>query len=250
MYKFYCDDLNLQETLDCGQAFGWEQISQDCYQGFALDEFLIISQNGNEFICENIDEEKFYLVWYNYFDLGTNYSVFKKRLCSDRIMKEAINYSSGIRILRQNPWETLVSFIISQNNNIKRIKGIISNMRKQFSRFPTPEDLRIADLTPLKTGFREKYLKDAAEKIFSNSIDLKTADFEKLKEIKGVGNKVAACVMLYGYYELNQFPVDVWIKKALDNYYPEGFPNEFDDIKGIAQLYLFNYIRNNNCILL
>jgi N-glycosylase/DNA lyase len=165
-------------------------------------------------------------------------------------MKRAIAFCGGIRILRQEPWETLISFIISQNNNIPRIKLIIERLCEHFNRFPTPEDI-LTDISFAKTGFREKYLKSAAENVLTGAVNL--AEIEKmpthdarnaLMKIVGVGPKVAECTLLYGFGRLECFPRDVWINRALAEFYPEGFPFINHPYAGIAQQFLFHYIRN------
>ncbi|MDR0920198.1 MAG: DNA-3-methyladenine glycosylase 2 family protein, partial [Oscillospiraceae bacterium] len=206
--------------------------------------YLEILQDGDKFILLNATEFDYTNIWYKYFDLGKNYNYIKDTLSTDITMRKAVEFSPGMRLLRQDSWEALVSFIISQNNNIKRIKGILKNICQQFNRFPTPRDIYDNDLSPFRLGFRDKYLKDCAEKILSGEVNLdKNTTAEDLKKIYGVGDKVAACVLLYGLYKTEAFPVDVWIKKAVKEYYPNGFPKEFFDIQGIAQLYLFNFIR-------
>jgi N-glycosylase/DNA lyase len=244
MYSFYCDSFDLEQTLDCGQAFRWNKIDENTYGGYFSDNYLEIKQDKTKFTLLNATEFDYNKIWYNYFDLDTNYNCIKATLSSDETLRKAVNFAGGIRLLRQDKWETLVSFIVSQNNNIKRIKGILQNMSDYFKHFPSPTEIYETDLAPFRLGFRDKYLKDAAKKILDGEVKLnEQTTAEDLKKIKGVGDKVAACVMLYGFYDTTAFPVDVWIKKALKEYYPEDFPKEFFSIQGIAQLYLFNYVR-------
>jgi N-glycosylase/DNA lyase len=165
-------------------------------------------------------------------------------------MKKAIEFCGGIHILKQDSWETLVSIIISQNNNIPRIKLIINRLAAHFGHFPTAEDL-LADITFAKTGFREKYLKSAAENVLSGRVNLTEIEKmptdkarEALMKISGVGPKVAECTLLYGFHRLECFPKDVWINRALARFYPDGFPFINHPFAGIAQQYLFHYIRN------
>lgn len=252
-------DFDLDETLDCGQAFRWKRIptDYDCtYQGSFLDSALTVSQvKKGEFLFHDVTEEDFLGTWADYFDFATDYSELKRQFSEDETLSAACRFAGGIRLLRQNSWECLISFIISQNNNIPRIKGIIDRLCGMYSGcFPTAQEL--ADETPdtlseLRSGFRAKYICDAAVKTASGITDLaeiavlpiedaRTA----LRQITGVGPKVAECVLLFGMHRTEAFPVDVWIKRVLAEYYPDGFPAYLSENAGIAQQYLFHYIRN------
>jgi N-glycosylase/DNA lyase len=246
-------DFDLEQTLDCGQAFRWEKISDNeqaiTYQGHFLNKFLKISQCENKFTFHDTSENEFLSVWRDYFDLQTDYSEYKKFLSKDITLKKATEYAGGIRLLRQDFWECLISFIISQNNNIPRIKKIITSMCEHFGEFPDAKTLLENDIGFLKSGFREKYIKSACEYVLQNNINLNdnTEDLKTtLMKIKGVGPKVSDCVLLFGLHRLESFPKDVWIKKVLEKYYPSGFPEEFYDIQGVAQQYLFHYMRRND----
>lgn len=253
--KFICDDFDLAETLDCGQAFRWKK-EDNGFKGFALDKPLYIEQNGNEFTLKDVSEDDFLSFWKDYFDLDTDYASLKKLYSDDKTLKSACEYAKGIRLLRQDTWETLISFIISQNNNIPRIKGIIENMCKMFGGFPDAKTLSSCtedDIAPLRTGFRAKYILDASRAVNDGRVvlsDLKTLPIEdarnSLMSIKGVGPKVAECVLLYGCYRVEAFPVDVWIKRVMAEYYPDGLPKNILSTAGIAQQFLFHYMRTNN----
>ena len=253
----YQPDFDLDETLDCGQAFRWEKVQSeyDCtYSGYFLDRPLTISHDGDRFILHNTSEEDFLNVWADYFDLSTDYGAVKIRLSADETLRKACEFAGGIRLLKQDKWECLCSFIISQNNNIPRIKGIISRLCLHYGHFPSPSELAsetVESLGFLRSGFRAKYLIDAAEKTADGSLELEAIPDmtienarKRLMTIKGVGPKVAECVLLFGMYKTEAFPIDVWIKRVMDNYYPEGLPDETKGIEGIAQQYLFHYIRN------
>lgn len=251
-------DFDLDETLDCGQAFRWKKIESDfdcTYEGKFVNDYLKISQTKKgEFIFHNISEKDFLEKWVDYFDFNTNYSELKKQFSEDETLSKACSFAGGIRLLKQNSWECLISFIISQNNNIPRIKGIIDRLCDNYDeRFPLPEEL--AGETPdslsyLRSGFRAKYICDAATKVHSKETDLeKIASLpiedarNELKKILGVGPKVAECVLLFGMHKTEAFPIDVWIKRVLAEYYPDGFPAFAHENAGIAQQYLFHYIR-------
>lgn len=252
----YEDNLCLSETLDCGQAFRWELTAPNTYTGAFLNYPLTISGENGKFLFHDVQEDEFLNIWVDYFDLETDYSVLKKGYSADPTMKLACEYASGIRLLRQDSWEALISFIFSQNNNIARIKGIIKRLCEYFGAFPTP--MQLAEYTPeqldfLRSGFRSKYIYDASCKVASGEIDLHAVSelpFDEAKAqlmtIKGVGPKVADCVLLYGMHRIDAFPQDVWIKRVMSEFYPNGLPECIQATKGIAQQFLFHYIRNNS----
>lgn len=245
-------DFELDETLDCGQAFRWERIS-DGFSGFFLDKPLTITKKKDYFIFHKTTEEDLINVWADYFDFGTDYRELKNIFSEDETLCKACRYAGGIRLLKQDPWEALCSFIISQNNNIPRIKGIISRLCTD-DKFPNAKQLaglETTDLEYLRSGFRAKYIIDAARKVAEGSVNLEKVKYLPLEEartvlktITGVGPKVAECALLYGMYRIEAFPVDVWIKRVLAQYYPEGFPEKYSQYAGIAQQYLFHYVRN------
>lgn len=250
----YQRDFDLSQTLDCGQAFRWEKTAENEFSGYYLDKFLKISGSNGEFVLHNTTEEDFLSLWAKYLDLDTDYCEIKKLYSYNETLKKACDHSYGIRLLRQDPWETLVSYIFSQNNNIPRIKGIISRLVEHYGVFPTADML--SKETPeslgfLRSGFRAKYIVDCATKVVNCEVDLDKCFFAPLDEarrelmkIKGVGPKVADCTLLYGFSRRDAFPVDVWIKRAMAELFPEGLPEEVKGSEGIAQLYIFNYIRN------
>lgn len=247
--------FDLAQTLDCGQAFRWSKIDDNSWHGNALNDYLKLVQTEDGIIFKNTTEEKFLSKWVEYFDLYTDYERLKNEYSQiDGTLKKACEFASGIRLLKQDAWECLISFIISQNNNIPRIKLIISRLCERYKGFPTAEILKdetVESLNYLKSGFRAKYLIDAIQKVNSGEIDLKsisTMDIEsartELIKIKGVGAKVSECVLLFGMYRTEAFPIDVWIKRVLSEYYQNGFPKEIYKTQGIAQQFLFHYIRN------
>lgn len=250
------DDFNLGETLDCGQAFRWSALDDNTYEGYYLDHYLVISQLGNRFTFKNTTETDFLNIWSDYFDLQTDYSVLKKTFSADPALQKACSFAAGIRLLKQDTWETLCSFIISQNNNIPRIKGIISRLCDNYGHFPSAKELSEETeetLAYLRSGFRAKYILDAARKTSDSTVDLvklKAMPYEEAKKelmlIKGVGPKVADCVLLFGMYKTEACPVDVWIKRVLAYFYPDGMPVCVHGYEGIAQQYLFHYARQHS----
>lgn len=256
--------FNLEQTLDCGQCFRWDKILPYTYKGIAYGRLLLISQNNDEITFHNCSRSDFENVWYNYFDLGTDYDKIRQELSLlHPVLNEAQKYAPGIRILNQEPWEALCSFIISQNNNIPRIKGIIGRLCESFGKkisddnytFPTAKRLSacgVDDLAPLRSGFRAKYIVDASQKVADGQIDLNAVKNMSVCEarnqlmlIKGVGPKVADCTMLYGMGKKECFPLDVWMKRAMSILFPELTPQSFGDNAGIAQQYIFHYSRMN-----
>ena len=262
------ENIDLGQTFDCGQCFRWQKTPEG-YEGIFKKNKLEISQNGNEIIFKNTNASDFKKIWQEYFDLETNYKKIGENISAIHpILKKAYFECSGIRILRQNPWETLCSFIISQNNNIPRIKKIIKSLCDLFGSkikgskeksFPSAEiisKLNLEDLAPIKSGFRAKYILDAAQKVTSGTINLekiKNIDYKNAKntliQIKGVGPKVANCVLLYGFHKLEAFPEDVWIKKVMNKFFKNESPKIFGKYAGIAQQYLYHYSRMHPEIL-
>lgn len=253
------------ETLDCGQAFRWREVTENgisLWEGAAGNRFLRLRQEGDSLriFCSR---EEFGEFWSGYFDLSENYEEKRERLSSlCSALAEAATFAPGIRILRQEPWEALCSFLISQNNNIPRIKGIIDRLCAGFGKpipgtgwfsFPTPHtlaSLSVEELAPLRAGFRAKYLIDAGKKVSSGEVDFEKiarspAEFGKseLQKICGVGPKVAECTLLYGFHKTECFPMDVWMKRAMTTLLPGHTPEEFGKDAGLAQQYLFHYSR-------
>ena len=253
--------FDLARTLDCGQAFRWIQTGENEWHGVAFSRSLTLRQNGNEIEFIGTSEEDFENIWKPYFDLDRDYSAICERLKADSHLEKAVTECSGIRVLKQEPWEAICSFIISANNNIPRIKGIIDRLCRLLGEhlggddyaFPTPEAVAAAGiegLAPIRSGFRAKYIIDAAEKISKGEIDFEKIyssplddGRDELIKIKGVGEKVAQCALLYGFGKVDAFPVDVWVKRIMAEMYPDGLPECTVGVRGIAQQYLFHWRR-------
>ena len=255
------ENFSLADIFECGQCFRFNyNKSGQFYEGAAFGKYLRVYQADNKIYFET-DLEDFNNIWRDFFDLDRDYKNIFEKLRQDKILKKASDFCPGVRILKQEPFECLISFIISQNNNIPRIKKIIERLCENFgdkiedNKYAFPTAGKLAGLSPedlavIKSGFRAKYILDAAVKINSGEIDLNLVynlsledGAEYLKNIKGVGDKVSACVLLFAYNKLNAFPVDVWIKKIIEKYYPGGY--DFGEYAGIANAYLFYYERNN-----
>lgn len=254
-------DLDLEQTLDCGQSFRWTKQDDGSFSGVAFGKYVNISLDGTDMIIKNADEQDRGL-WRGYFDLDLDYGKIREGISAIHpVLTEAAKYAPGIRILRQEPYEALCTFIISQNNNIKRIKGIVGRLCESFGdeieegvyAFPTAEKLASLtpdDLAPLRAGFRNRYIIDSAKKVASGEVDLdlcRTAGYEaaraELMKITGVGVKVADCTLLFGMHRIEAFPIDVWMKRAMEKLFPGMTAADFGEYAGIAQQYIFHYSR-------
>lgn len=257
------DCFNLGLSLDCGQAFRWVQTGENEWHGVAFSKPLTVRQVGNKIEFVGASKEDVEKIWVPYFDFERDYAALCERFKADEHLEKAVSECCGIRVLRQEPWEAICSFIISSNNNIPRIKGIIDRLCRLLGEhlggddyaFPSAE--RIAEagldaLAPIKAGFRAKYIIDAAQKVANGEIDFEkiyTASLEdgrdELIKIKGVGEKVAQCSLLYGFGKVDAFPVDVWVKRIMQEMYPDGLPDCVNGVRGIAQQYLFHWRRTH-----
>jgi len=267
------NSFNIAETLECGQCFRYEKLSGLEYHIIANSRSLFIRQVKDATLFYKTSAEDFERIWIPYFDLNRDYRAVKDTLAAnDLVMRDASEYAGGIRILRQEPWECLVSFIISQNNNIPRIRKITDTLAKTFGKplgdnayaFPSPEDLAkvsLDDLLACKTGFRAKYIQYAVKNVIAGDIDLNAlnnmdtdAARESLISLKGVGGKIADCVLLFAYGRYGVFPTDVWIKRVMQYFYfnkqnasitdiHKLAKNRFGEYAGFAQQYLYVYAR-------
>ena len=289
-------DYSLRDTLECGQAFRYELIeSREDWTEYmtVIGEELIfvVQRQAGELIFFDITDEVFDSIVVRYFALDIDYGKIREdvtRRCKSEWLARAAHSARGVVILKQDEWEALFSFIVSQNNNIPRIRKIIRELsaaygvniclQKSLKKCPlgkisaTPcEDLckncgscysfpKAADVAadpdkmlPSKPGFRYKYLLCAAERVASGETDLSCIaekksyayTVEELKKIKGVGDKVASCAALFGFGNLEAFPIDVWMKRAIDTYFDGHLdPADLGEYAGVAQQYIFHYIRN------
>ena len=276
------DSFEPKDIFECGQCFRWNREENGSYTGVFSDCVLNVKKcegnivfNGNE----NVTEEKIN----EYFDLNRDYSKIKKELSKvDNNLLEATNFGSGIRILNQDLWETIISFIISANNNIPRIKGIIEKISKKYGKeikfneksyyeFPTPKELSkatVEDLKNLGLGFRDVRVYETTKMINSKEFDLDelyTLDTkqaqEKLLTLSGVGPKVADCILLFSTLKrFDVFPIDVWVRRVMNdlyiheqdekklnkNYIRKIADTKFGTLEGMAQQYLFYWKREQS----
>jgi N-glycosylase/DNA lyase len=266
-YILNADNFSLAETLDCGQAFRWSEVD-GVWQAVVGNRLWQLAQEENRITVFNCSEEEFKDFIVPYFDLERDYGAIASAVSENEVFRNAVALAGGIRILRQEPWECVCSFIISQNNNIPRIKKIISALSEKYGEkivqnnttyytFPTAKALFDAGeeaIFALKTGFRAKYIIDASQKWCDGTIneeELKQIEsledaIDYLCKVKGIGLKVASCALLFGFERHDPFPVDVWMKRVLDKYFEKDFsPATFGRYAGVAQQYLFDFERNS-----
>ena len=261
--------FSAEKTFDCGQSFRFGKASDGAIEGVAHARFVRFIQNDpDSLIIENTTADEFERLWRHYLGLDLDYRGITRRLLETPdadILAPAAKVAEGIRILNQEPWECLCSFIVSQNNNIPRISKIIDSLCRECGEridtpwgekfaFPTPEataSLGVDGLFALRTGFRAKYIYDAARRVACGETDLEAIRAlstdeaaAELCKIHGVGIKVASCAMLFSLEKYDAFPIDVWVRRLLEKYFPPDFnPKSFGEYAGIAEQYLFYYER-------
>lgn len=263
MYKTFelCPEAELSpyKTFECGQCFRWNDDGSGAYVGVASGRAARVyaAEGAAHIECADGDLD----FWRVYLDMDTDYAAARESVMIGDYLTECAEYGAGIRILRQDKWEALCSFIISQCNNIPRIKGIVEKLCALFGeafdtpwgvRYSFPSASRVAlleepELAPLRAGYRAAYIIGAARAVASGEVDLEYAASlcgnearKYLKGLNGVGDKVANCAVLFGLHRMDAFPVDVWIKRALKEHMPAGFdPASLGEYAGLAQQYMF-----------
>lgn len=274
------NSFDLTHIFECGQCFRWNKQSDNSYTGVIKNRVINVKKSNNDYIFSSNESTELEKCITEYFDLNTNYEIIKEKLSNiDENLKLSIEYGDGIRILKQDIWECIISFIISANNNIPRIKKIIENIslnygkkvifdNKEYYLFPTPEELSkasVQDLRNLGLGFRDTRVYNSTKMILNKEIDIeklvKEKDTDKVREellkLDGVGEKVADCILLFGFNRFDVFPVDVWVRRVMNELYihneDENKVNKkeirkiakekFLGIEGLAQQYLFYWKR-------
>lgn len=273
------EDFQPEHIFECGQAFRWRKEEDDSYTTIAFNRILNVRREGGDIVLSPTNREDFHRIWYNYFDLDRDYNEIKEELSKDEILKQATKFGHGIRILNQDPFEMIISFIISANNQIPRIKKAIECIAENYGEkiptrgqyqgedfysFPSPEKLSQAlaeDLREIcRVGFRDKRIVESAKMVAAGDIDMEeifhmTRDQgkETLMALPGVGPKVSDCILLFGFNKDQAFPVDVWVKRVMEHFYLKEDTNVkkigyhgarlFGDLAGFAQQYLFYYAR-------
>lgn len=268
-------DFNLTHIFECGQCFRWIKQSDGSYRGIVNGKAVNVSLENDILYISNSTEQDFIDIWYDYFDLGTDYSKIKSVLEEDDIMKEAIKTGHGIRILRQDFWEMLISFIISANNRIPRIMKTIDTLSAQkgkcieqdnsFYSFPEIASLAgstLEEINQCKAGFRCKYIFETSRIMDQNAITRATllsmdtdSARKELMTLPGVGPKVADCILLFSGIKYDVFPTDVWVKRVMEELYlkkesslkdiQKYAQQKFGKLTGYAQQYLFYHAREN-----
>lgn len=264
--KIEIKDFNLFTIANSGQCFRLNQINDNLYSLVYKNNVLFVKQLDKNMFDFSCSVDKFNKIYFEYFDLGTNYNKYKKVVDSnDLFLKNCIKYSSGLRILRQEPFETLISFIISQRKSIPAIKTSIERLSKvcgnmiktkygDFYSFPTAKSIyeNRNKIDNCGLGYRKDYIIDTSYRILSNDIDLyKLYDLDNvdlkncLLSLKGVGEKVASCIMLFAYSRYDICPVDVWIDRVLKLKYKNQLPKKYEKYAGIIQQYWFYYAKDH-----
>lgn len=292
------DDFDLEMIAESGQCFRWQPIEDGGYRIIHRDKCLCIWKDSLESALTDGDrsdavesafadgdrkgalghadiyrldctEEEYRDIWSSYLDMDEDYRNIREKIDPelDPFLFEAAEHERGIRILKQDPWEALISFIISQNRNIPAIKASIEKLCERagekcfdsrgevYYTFPTPAAIAsMSDelLAECKLGYRDKYVRRAAEDVVNGSLDIGLIDtgsdddvLKGLTGLYGVGKKVASCMLLFGLHHLNAFPVDVWIKRVLETEYSKGYPfDDYSPYNGVYQQYMFAYYRN------
>ncbi len=272
--KFYPEHI-----LECGQAFRWDKELDGSYTLVAFNRVINISKFKDNVVIKNTTIEDFENIWKNYFDLDTNYKEIQGSFFEDEILQEAMAYGDGIRILNQDPFETIISFIISANNRIPQIKKSIDLLSrtygdfienyngKDYYSFPKPQALSKAPVEEVReicrVGFRDKRIVGVSQLVANKEIDIENyfnMSREEIKEdlikLPGIGPKIADCITLFAFNKKDSFPVDVWIKRVMEALYFKEVVNKnkvgelgrekFGKYAGVAQQYLFYYGRENS----
>lgn len=269
MTTLYLDNFDLRQIAESGQCFRWQRLDEkgNKYKIIAGSSLVIAQQQPEEdlftFYC---DQDEFDCIWADYFDyINPDYrKILAEMKEKGGLLKEAAAAGAGIRILRQDPWEMLITFLTAQNINIPRATTLIERLCSKYGQekqagdtkymtFPSPERLAVAkpeDLRQLGFGYRDKQIITAAQVVASGAVDLdklKRLDHDTaklvLKNMHGVGDKVAECISLFGLGKLESYPVDTWVQK-IEDYFGRGYiQSEFPDHAGVVQQYLFAYVR-------
>lgn len=276
------DSFNLKHIFECGQCFRWNEEDDGSWIGIIKDAVIRVKKENQNIVFTGkvLGDKSFKEIIYDYFDLNTDYREYKNELSQiDEYLKESIEFGEGIRILKQDLWETIISFIISANNNIPRIKKIINAIsytygkkivfeNEEYYLFPTPEELSkatVEDLRKLGLGFRDKRIHETTRLINEEMVSLDNIENmidtnqmrEELLKLDGVGPKVADCILLFALKRLDVFPIDVWVRRVMNDLYihneDENKVNKkelqslaeekFKGLSGIAQQYLFYWRR-------
>jgi N-glycosylase/DNA lyase len=262
MRKIKANDFNLDITLSCGQVFRWHKHHDGFWYGFISNKIVKLGQKGNYLYYDGAAGRSDII---KYFNLNDDYKKIIRSISRDALIKKAIKKYNGLRIIKQDPFECLMTYILSSQNNIPRINKMVNEISRRFGKkivfegreyhaFPKLADLKGCcrdDIKACKLGFRDRFLDDAVSKLWNKEVSLKKiADLpyeeakEELLKIIGVGNKVADCVLLFGFNKYEAFPVDRWILRAMEKYYKGKDGSYFGKYAGYAQEFLYLFIRD------
>ena len=274
--KLKVDNFNLKDTITCGQIFRFEELDDSSFDVILSDRVINIKQEDNNLIINSSNMNNIEEVIRNYFDLNYDYnSINKKLLEIDKNNKEIIDACIGLKMINEPKLEVIVSYILSSNNRVSQIKNALDNISKTYGKkiifnnqeyylFPTLKELSKCDIETLrscKTGFRDKYIYEFINKVINKEFDIESIDnmnseeaLDYLMTLNGIGEKVASCILLFGYHRFDVFPIDTWVKKYMkDKYNIEGIENirkftndKYKELSGIAIQYMFHYKRNKN----
>lgn len=270
------NNFNLDSTVTCGQIFRYYKLEDNSYDIILKDRVINVYKKDNYLIASSNNEDDLEIVVRNYFDLDNDYENINKYLLEkDSLLKDAIMFSCGLMMIRQDPFETLIEYIISANNGVPNITSALNNIAKRYGKkvlfnkkeyylFPSYKDLKDVtkeDFRECKVGFRDKYLESIVYKLNNNIINLDDFNkldsneaMDKLMKNNGIGPKVASCILLFAYQRYDVFPVDTWVKKIMESNYNiigeknirEFASKTYGKYSALAIQYLFNYSRNKN----
>lgn len=270
------NNFNLDSTVTCGQIFRYYKLEDNSYDVILKDRVINVYKKDNYIIASSNNEDDLEIVVRNYFDLDNDYENINKYLLEkDSLLKDAIMFSCGLMMIRQDPFETLIEYIISANNGVPNITSALNNIAKKYGKkvlfnkkeyylFPSYKDLKDVtkeDFRECKVGFRDKYLESIIYKLNNNIINLDDFNkldsneaMDKLMKNNGIGPKVASCILLFAYQRYDVFPVDTWVKKIMESNYNiigeknirEFASKTYGKYSALAIQYLFNYSRNKN----
>lgn len=257
-------ELDIEKTFECGQCFRWNMDASGVYTGVHLGRAARVWREDGQVLIDAPERDR--ELWRDYFDLELDYDSAAEDFHGIDYMEKCIEFGRGIRILKQDRWEALCSFIISQCNNIPRIKKIVETLCRCFGdeinymgetyyAFPSAERIALLsepELAPLRSGYRAAYILAAARDVHSGTINFEELGglshpeaLKAVRQMRGVGEKVANCFILFGLHKMEAFPIDVWMKRALKEHFPEKFdPAVFGDYAGLAQQYIFYHARS------
>jgi len=267
------NNFDLNSTITCGQIFRFEVLDNE-YIIILKDRVISLKEEGDYIIIESSNENNLKEVIYDYFDLDRDYSLIEKAILKkDEKLKDALIFSRGLKMIHQDPFETIISYIISQNNRVPSIAKSLNMISKAYGEkvifknkeyylFPSINKLKklsVSDFRNCKVGFRDKYLYEIMQNIDKNELDLNLIydmnsidSLTYLTSFKGIGNKVASCILLFAYQKFDVYPIDTWVKKFMkEDYNIEGEKlikeftyNTYKEYSGLAIQYMFNYKRN------